>query len=248
MGPQKLWFPVPKTEYLPHCGVSQLPPRTAYQGWGRNPRPRARDGAAHAGEYQVRVTHAAAPRRCTPVPLGTAQKSLGPFPSLVGQQPGHQSLFPPPRLGVPHLPSGLAPSRGDSSPLMLIKARRGTGQLQGCWKGALRFGGFQVEGSSRRLAAWWARGGGAGRRGNLACRGPAGTRSRNVSQHQPLLAPYSTQRMWSPVTVTSPLRESIGGPASCSWHDLRHLYVTPQGSVASLGQRTGHLLPAGGLP
>lgn len=136
----------------------------------------------------MRVTHAAAPRRCMPVPPGTAQKSLGPFPSLVGQQPGHQPLFPQPGLGVPHLPSGLAPSRDDSSPLMLIKACRGTGQLQGCWKGALKFGGFWVEGSSRGLAARWARGGGAGWRGNLACRG-------GQLGHAPGMSP-STNHCW----------------------------------------------------
>lgn len=66
------------------------PPTHTYQGQGRNPRPRARDGAASAeGEHQVQVTHAAALLRCTPVPPGTSQKAVGPFPSLAGWQPGH---------------------------------------------------------------------------------------------------------------------------------------------------------------
>lgn len=52
-----------------------------------------------------------------------------------------------------------------------------TGQLQGCWKGAapspgpLKFGGFQAERSNGGLAPRRVREGGAGRRGNLACRG-----------------------------------------------------------------------------
>lgn len=145
------------------------------------------------GEYQVRVTHAAAPRRCTPVPPGTAQKPLGPFPSLAGSQPGHQSLFPQPRLGVPHLPSGLAPNHGDSSPLTLINACGGTGQLQGCWKGALRCGFFSGGGEQQGAGSGVGEGGEAGRRGNLACRGaswdtlqeclPAPTAAGSLPQH-----------------------------------------------------------------
>ena len=90
----------PKPECLPLRGVSQLPP--AYQGWGRNPRPRAQDGAASAeGEHQVRVTHRP--------PRATARQSLWEHPeklSALSQawRAGSQAISPyshSPGLGFP---------------------------------------------------------------------------------------------------------------------------------------------------
>lgn len=78
--------------------------------------PRRRESTRH----QVRVTHAAAPRRCTPVPPGTS-RNLSAL-SQAWRAGRHQSSLPQPNLGVPHLLAGLAPKHVNSSPLTLIKA------------------------------------------------------------------------------------------------------------------------------